>query len=519
MEKAIDLGYAKLQNGSDVRGIAMKGVPGEDVNLTSERVHYIAKAFAQMVAKIVNKPASELRIAIGHDSRLTAQALTKAAIEGMTEVGVSVSYCGIASTPSMFMATVLDGLKFDGAVMLTASHLPFNRNGMKFFTAQGGFEKEQIKELLVIAQDLAAAALLAETKGTETAERTGTWTPFDLMTHYSNHLKKVIKREVNAEDYEHPLKGLHIVVDASNGVGGFFPGSVLEPLGADVSGSICLDPDGTFPNHVPNPEDKEAMEAIRSATLGAGADLGVIFDTDGDRGAVVFSNGKEVNRNAIIAMMAAIVAKDHPGSTVVTDSVTSDELADFIENDLGLTHHRFKRGYKNVINESIRLNAEGIDSQLAIETSGHGAMKENYFLDDGAYLSVKIIIEAARCLAQGKKLEDMISALKEPEDAAEYRLKIKADEFKSYGENVLEQFMEFCSWQEKFHIVPNNYEGIRVSFDDEEVKGWLLLRMSLHDPIMPLNVEAKEAGGVAIIVNRIKEFMAQFEELDSSSLG
>ena len=192
----------------------------------------------------------------------------------------------------------------------------------------------------------------------------------------------IICKELESNEQDLPLSGVHFVVDGSNGAGGFFATQVLEPLGADISGSIFLEPDGTFPNHVPNPEDEKAMECIRKATLEHQADLGIIFDTDVDRAATVFPNGKEINRNALIALMGAIVAKTNPGSTVVTDSVTSDQLKDFLENRLGLKHHRFKRGYRNVINESVRLNREGIESCLAIETSGHGALSENYFLDE-----------------------------------------------------------------------------------------------------------------------------------------
>ena len=104
------------------------------------------------------------------------------------------------------------------------------------------------------------------------------------------------------------------------------------------------------------------------------------------------SEGNELNRNRLIALISAIVLKEHPGSTIVTDSITSDGLTEFIEQDLQGIHQRFKRGYKNVINEAIRLNQECQESWLAIETSGHGAMKENYFLDDGAYLVTKLVI-------------------------------------------------------------------------------------------------------------------------------
>lgn len=502
--------YMKLQNGSDIRGVAMEGVAGEEVNLTAERVRCIAAAFAVYLSERYGREPSKLRIGVGHDSRLTADKLTAAALAGLESKGVTVFDCGLSSTPSMFMSTVLEYLTYDASVMITASHLPFNRNGMKFFTRRGGLEKEDIKRILEIAASMPEA-------------ETGSVTParaqkIDLLGHYSEALCSIIRREVKAEDYLQPLNGLHIVVDASNGAGGFFAERVLASLGADITGSLCLEPDGTFPNHVPNPEDKAAMDAIRRATLTNHADLGVIFDTDVDRSAAVFPDGQEINRNAIIAMIAAIVARKHPGTTVVTDSVTSDELTEFLEGTLGLHHHRFKRGYRNVINEAIRLNGKGVETHLAIETSGHGALKENYFLDDGAYMSVKIICELARRKREGKSIASMLDGLKYPKESREYRLAIKADDFKAYGSEVLADFEKYADSHELFKKAVPNYEGVRVSFDDDEVKGWLLLRMSLHDPLMPLNIEAKEEGGADIIVSRIRPFLEKWKSLDISTL-
>ena len=150
------------------------------------------------------------------------------------------------------------------------------------------------------------------------------------------------------------------------------------------------------------------MHSISIKTLSSQADLGLIFDTDVDRSAAVDHRGREISRNGIVAMAAALLADDHPGTTVVTDSITSDQLNVFLEEKLGMKHLRYKRGYKNVINKAIELNEEGIDCQLAIETSGHAALKENYFLDDGAYLATKIVIKAAQLHKEGKKIADLI---------------------------------------------------------------------------------------------------------------
>ena len=148
------------------------------------------------------------------------------------------------------------------------------------------------------------------------------------------------------ENFTQPLSGLKIVVDAGNGAGGFYATDVLAPLGADISGSQFLNPDGNFPNHMPNPDDKRAMDSAVKATVKNSADLGIIFDTDVDRAGVVSSSGKAVNKNNIIAIASAIALSGNDGGTIVTDSVTSSNLKNFIESELKSKQCRFKRGYK-----------------------------------------------------------------------------------------------------------------------------------------------------------------------------
>ena len=333
------------------------------------------------------------------------------------------------------------------------------------------------------------------------------------MELYAEHLCQTISMRLGVPVEEKPLQGMHIVVDAGNGSGGFFVTDVLDVLGADTTGSQFLEPDGMFPNHIPNPENAAAMAAIRAAVLENHADLGLIFDTDVDRMSAVLSNGEEVNRNALIAMIAAILAPDYPGSTIVTDSVTSDELTEFLTQTLHLVHHRYMRGYKNVIDECIRLNEEGTLSPLAIETSGHGALRENYYLDDGAFLAVRLIIAAAQAKQQGKELGDLIAALKQPAESVEYRLKITADQAGEYGKNVLQAFSERAQ-AAGIQIATPSYEGVRLVFP----QGWALLRMSLHDPNMPLNIESKEAGGCKEITASLRQLLTGFEQLDISVL-
>lgn len=493
--------YSGLRNESDIRGVAIGGVERQEVNLTETACRDIARGFAIWLINRSGK--NNLRVAVGRDSRLSGETLLGWMADTLAIEGIEVTDMGLASTPAMFMTTQTDGYMFDGAVMVTASHLPYNRNGYKFFTPAGGVEASDIKQIVEYAESdkhtgLKVAAIHEDR----------------FMDTYSKRLADMI---INDTGSEYPLQGLRIVVDAGNGAGGFYAEKVLKPLGANTDGSRYLDPDGRFPNHIPNPENKDAMASIQEAVSQTNADLGVIFDTDVDRAGAVLPDGSELNRNRLIAMLSAMLLREHPGTTIVTDSVTSSGLTDFIKEKGGV-HHRFKRGYRNVINESIRLNNEGTDSQLAIETSGHGAFKENYFLDDGAYIVTKLIIELARSRRMGYTLASLIDTLKEPAESMEFRMNILCPDFKDYGSKIIADLEAYASTPAGWSIAPDNHEGIRVNIDPAHGNGWFLLRLSLHEPLMPLNIESDEKGGVKTIAKALAEFLRKYSFLDTSAL-
>lgn len=496
--------WKQLKSGTDIRGVACEGVAGEPVNLTDEAIGKIADGFILWLAKAAGKEAASLKVAVGHDSRVSAERIRSQCVRSLSAAGMHVLDCGLSSTPAMFMVT--QDLGCDGSIQITASHHPWNRNGLKFFTRSGGLDGPDIEEILQHAQN-----------GDKPAAGAGSVEKVNYMARYSEHLREKIKRGVNAEDYGHPLSGFHIVVDAGNGAGGFYATDVLAPLGADISGSQFLEPDGRFPNHIPNPENEAAMESVCGAVIQAKADLGVIFDTDVDRGGAVDQNGREINRNRLVAIASAIALRNCPGGTIVTDSITSSGLKEYIEKTLGGRHRRFQRGYRNVINEAIRLNQEGVNCPLAIETSGHAAMKENYFLDDGAYLVTKIIIESAQLRAQGRTLEHLLAPLKEPAEALELRSPILAEDFRPVGESVITKLQSYAEKQAGWTVSPDNFEGIRVSLDPEHGNGWFLLRLSVHDPIMPLNMESDSKGGVKKIAGQLYPFLNSCEKLDLSA--
>ncbi|KAI7736515.1 hypothetical protein M8C21_003515 [Ambrosia artemisiifolia] len=436
----------RLQNGSDVRGVAVEGEPGRKVNLTPPAVEAIAESFGEWVmdglVKEKGRLTEDVRVSLGRDPRISGGSLSVAIFSGLGRAGCITYDMGLATTPACFMSTVLAPFSYDASIMMTASHLPYTRNGLKFFTKKGGLTSPEVEDICNKAAFKYANRL---TKVSTLLKMTPT--RVDFMSVYAKHLRDIIKERVNhPQHYDTPLEGFQIIVNAGNGSGGFFTFNVLDKLGADTFGSLNLTPDGMFPNHIPNPEDKVAMSVTRTAVLETSADLGIVFDTDVDRSGVVDKEGNPINGDKLIALMAAIVLKEHPGSTIVTDARTSMALTRFI-TDRGGHHCLYRVGYRNVIDKGVQLNEDGVDAHLMMETSGHGALKENYFLDDGAYMVVKIIIEMVRMKLEGSNegIGSLIKDLEDPLESVELRMDILSEpkHAKAQAIEIIETFKTY----------------------------------------------------------------------------
>lgn len=489
--------FNKLLSGSDIRGNASE-YNGKPIDLDDETVFAVGKAFVYWLSAKLSK--EKLTIAVGHDSRISAERIKERIIIALKESGCLVLDCGLCSTPSMFMMTQYPSVKAHGAIMITASHHPFYKNGLKFFDADGGLESQDVARILSFADSHRTIK-----------SRAGKVQKEDYVKLYCDTLIEKFRHSTN-EIY--PLKGLKIVVDAGNGAGGFFVDRVLKPLGADCTGSQFLEPNGLFPNHIPNPENEQAMNSISQCVKKNKADLGIIFDTDVDRAACVAPDGQEINRNKLIALISAILLEEQPGATIVTDSVTSDGLTEFISSLMG-SHHRFKRGYKNVINEAKDLNVVGVYAPLAIETSGHAAFAENYFLDDGAYLMVRILIKMCQLKKDNIQLMSLINNLREPQETNEFRVGFKPEckDWKTASNRIMTKLTKKCS--SKIGWTPvQSYEGMRINFTG----GWFLVRLSVHDPILVINIESDKTGGIKHNIKRLFSIMKKFRELDVTVL-
>ena len=486
--------YCKLKSGTDIRGKAM----GDDAVLTADAVRDFARAFALWLTKRTGK--ERCKIAIGRDSRLTGGMFADAVISALRPAGQDIIDCGLFSTPAAYTVTQLPSVMADGSIMITASHHPKEINGLKFFTADGGVNSAELDDIIALAE--AGESIGGEAHSTVVRR--------ECLRLYSNMLADVIRKGTGLYL---PLKNMKIAVDAGHGAGGFFATNVLAPLGADVSCSQFLTPDGNFPAHSPNPENKEAMDSLRTRVLSTGADLGVIFDADVDRCAIVAHDGTEINRCSLIALASAVVLSETPGATIVTDSVTTEGLRTFIESKGGV-QLRFKRGYRNVIDEAKRLNDMGIDAPLAIESSGHAAFREHYFLDDGAYFIAKILVVMSALRRKKQNLTDLIADLHKPLEEADIRLKLTDAGWRGTAEKIVSRL---TALSERLLTVSNdNYEGVRAYLNNAD--GYFIVRTSVHDPVLPIYIEADKRGGTLKIAKFLYSFLSGFRGLDCAPL-
>ena len=488
--------YLKFLSGTVIRG--------DEKLLTSDFCERLGYAFALWLGDKLGKESAMLTVSVGRDLRPSGKRIADAFIKGLTDADADVFDCGPATTPAMQMSISMGDISCDGAVMVTASAKHGSINGFKLFTPEGSLTSKETEKLLKLAANTCLPRRLVK--------------ELDIMGEYRERLRNNVM-EFMGNEVALPLLGLHVVVDCTCGTGRFFV-EVLNSLGVDTDGSV--NPNGLINDDAfsRNPESKDALKELSEAVTENGADLGVMFDADGDRVAIVDGNGKAINRNRLIALISAILLDDEKNLTFVTDSVTSSGLTRFI-TEWGGTHYRYRRGYRNVIDEAKRLSADGINVPVAIETSGHAAMAENYFIDDGMYLAMKVVCEAMWRKRDGLTLSSLIDELQEPVESIEVRLPIIQDDYRKAAGYVIEAVLSKTVTNRQWRLAPDNREGVRISFSLGEGidNAWFMLRLSVHDPVMAVNAESDIPGGLKNILEQLYDVLAKDnEELDLTPL-
>ena len=486
--------WRKLRSDTDITG--------SDEKLTNEFAAKFGYAFALYLAEKLEVTPDELVIAVGRDPRSSGERLVSALIKGITAADSDILDSGMCTAPALFTNIFAGDAKAHGAIMVTGSKAEAGKNGFKLMSREGTVSAEDVDAILESASQIALPVRLV--------------TPVDSMAVYKEFLGDMARKKLE-DDALRPLLGLHVVVDASNGAGGFYA-KFLEDMGAEVTGSYNLEADGKFPAHAPDALDEGALKKLSAVVLEQRADLGVMFDADCARAALVDEKGRIITGNRLIALIAAVILDKEPGATFVTDSATSSGLSRFIA-EWGGVHYRFKRGYRNVIEEARRLNDEDIDCPLAMETSGHAAFRENNFVDDGMYLVMWLICEAYDRKRSGLTLTSLIDELSEPVESIEIRLKMTDEDTMQTARDVIEMVLSHTLDNPEWRFASDSREGVRILFNLEGgvENAWIQIRRSVSDPtVMVLNAESDVEGGVQRMLGEFCDLIEGECDLDLS---
>lgn len=443
----------------------IRGVFEQDLN--AETVTMLGRAFGTYFLD-----HGKRRIALGRDTRLSSPSLRDWLTKGLTDAGVDVVDIGMVPTPLSYYSTFSLGL--DGSVMITGSHNPPQYNGFKLTVANQALFGAQIQELRTMID---ADELRYDGGGRVETHAT-------LVEEY---LDDVAGRIQMGE------RKLRLVVDAGNGVGGFVALPLFERLGLEVEALFC-EPDGTFPNHHPDPSEEHNLVTLRERVLASGADLGIAYDGDADRIGVIDDKGAALPGDRLLVVLAREVLAESPGATIVGEVKCSRVLFDEIEKAGG-------RAIMSRVGHSLikaRMKQEG--ALLAGEMSGHIFYKHRWFgFDDAIYTSVRLLeILSKTTLKMSELLADVPNPHVTPEtridcpDAVKFQVVADiTEQYRAAGETVVD------------------IDGVRV----ERADGWGLVRASNTSPVIVMRAEGKTAKALkamwADLTKRVRASIAR----------
>jgi phosphomannomutase/phosphoglucomutase len=459
----------------DIRGIASQVIGDKGhrtVQITPELAELLGRAYATLLTQEIGKAP---RVVVGHDNRLTGETLTAALIEGLLTAGAAVTDIGHATSPYLYFATCYG--QFDGGINVTGSHNPAEYNGFKM-TRSGaapiaGEEIQKLYELIKAGKFDFGQGELARV---------------ELRQDYFDKLNQLapIKRK------------LKIVLDCGNGTAGYFAPEFFRAAGHELVELYC-EPDGRFPNHLPNPEEVESLRDLQAKVLESGADLGLAWDGDGDRVGVVDERGEIISPDRLIVLLARDLLIRQPGAEVIFDVKCSSILPAEITKAGGKST-RWKTGH-SFIKQKMRETG----ALLAGEVSGHIFFAEDYYgVDDGLLAAAKVVsILAGSSQPLSSHFADLSETFTTPElkapvaDAVKFQImeNIKTSLLKDYAGDTL--------------------DGVRVELPD----GWFLIRPSNTSPYLTVRCEADSAEKLTEIKKIVAIELKQYPEVDASAIS
>lgn len=431
----------------DIRG----RIDGDDATITPEVARLVGQGFGTYLQQTFNRRT----VVLGHDNRSTSPELADAARDGLTSTGCDVIDIGMVSTPLVYWHAVQR--QDAGGFMVTGSHLAPVYNGFKLSVGSRSLYGPEIQ---------AVRGLVSSSRRYQGGE--GQARQDDRA--YSAYLDDLAGRI-------HISRPLHVVIDPGNGTGGVFAPRLFERWGVRVECIFC-EPDGTYPNHQPDPQNAANMTALGAQVRAVGADLGIAFDGDADRMGAVDEHGATIAADRLLALLARDMLGRNPGAAVVADVLSSQVLFDVVRQ-AGGQPVMWASGHSLVKNKMREIGA-----LLGGEMSGHIFLGEDYYSCDDGYLAAGRLLQVVA--AADRPLSALNADLPSLYSTPEYRPAC-ADHHK---DTVIEGVKTALAGRGDIVDV----DGVRVQF----AHGWGLLRASNTEPVLSLRFEGQtEADALA----------------------
>lgn len=452
----------------DIRGVASDHT-GKAIQLNPEVAELVGKALGTYLPE---KFGTE-RVFVGSDNRLTSPALRAAVIRGLLSTGMAVTDIGQVLTPTVYYASA----SYEGVgagVQVTGSHLTTEYNGIKMAYGKLALSGDQITDLLTIIQ----AGTFKTGEGVLTTD-----------------LPMVLKHMAAIAGKVTIHKPLKVVLDAGNGLSGTYVPPVLRALGIEVIG-LYTDPDGTFPNHLPNPEDPDMTKDLEAKVVETGADLGLAFDGDSDRCGFIDNHGHHIAADRLLALLARDLLKRHPGTPVVFDVKASQALPDEIKKYGGVPV-MWKAGHS-----LMKAKMNEIGALLGGEVSGHLFVGENYYGFDDAPL---VALKALEIFSQTEKsVADVFDEI--PKLVATPEIILSAPDNVKFA--IIDEIGE--TLKSRYEVV--TVDGARAVFPH----GWGLVRASNTQPAITLRFEAYTREQIVEYMTLFKTELNKHPEIDQT---
>ncbi len=442
-----------MMDGKTFREYDIRGIVGTQI--TEADVTQLGRAFGTYLVR-----QGKSRVTMGRDIRPSSDPFREALLEGMLDTGLHVTDLGVCPTPVFYFS--IRHLDAEGGVMITASHNPPEYNGFKICNGPDTIFGPEIQRLRQIMDE-------GDFVGGH-----GSLDSYDIIAPYHKHILKDI-------NLERPLR---IGVDAANAVGGPVAVPLFRKLGCEVHELYC-EPDGTFPNHEPDPTVLENLQDLIELVQREKLDVGVAYDGDCDRIGVIDNQGQVVFGDRLMIIYAREILSRRPGATFISEVKCSKTLYEDIE----------KRGGKAIMwktgHSLIKKKMKEVDAALAGEMSGHMFFADRYFgYDDAMYASCRLFEIISK---SGKTIAELLDGVPPTVVTPEIRVHCPDEVKFSLVEKVREHF------RQKYSII--DVDGVRVLFDH----GWGLVRASNTQPALVLRFEAETE-------EQLKEYQQTVEE-------